>query len=346
MSRPRVLLVTYYRLVPTGQIGIFKRCTRLMRHLVGQFEIHLVNYGPLPVEDSLFCEVAPQIQVHEPPEEELGEWLERLMRSLEPRAVVLGETPLRGSMRLSHRVASHLGLHQIAIENYYGEFLQWFLPAQWPRIDCWLLLGLLPDGRPGLSTPRVEVVPPFVRFPADYGQHPRDRICIMGYDKQTLLTGSRLVGRLARDQRVDFFIAPQWRGYLQRQGLDFSHPRLTVHVLPTDEQLYTSMSRSRLLLGKAGFQQVVESISLGAPVICQAAGGGLEDDLVPPYLRPLVRFVETEEHLDALMPDVASWLLDSPASRWSGLAEQVADPIAYAADRVSDLIGRTASAAT
>ena len=165
----------------------------------------------------------------------------------------------------------------------------------------------------------------------------------MGYDKQTLLTGARLVARLARDQRVDFFIAPQWRDYLQSQRLDFSHPRLAVHVLPTDEQLYTSMSRSRLLLGKAGFQQVVESVSLGAPVICQAAGGGLQDDLVPPYLKPLVRFVRTEEHLDGLMPDVAGWLLESPASRWEGLAKQVSDPIAYAADRVRHLIGRTAT---
>lgn len=343
MSKPPLLLFTYYRLVPTGQIGIFKRCTRLMRHLVDHFDVHLVNYGPLPVEDSLFSQVHPRIRVHEPPEDKLGEWLEQLMQELEPRAVVLGETPLRGSMRLSHRVASALGLWQIAIENYYGEFLQWFLPAQWPRIDRWLLLGLLADGQPGLSTERIEVVPPFVQFPADYGHHERDRICIMGYDKQTLLTGSQLIGRLPRKQPVDFFIAPQWRNYLHSQGLDLAHPRLTVHVLPTDEQLYASMSRSKLLLGKAGFQQVVESISLGAPVICQAAGGGLEDSLVPPYLKPLVRFVETEQHLDGFMVDVASWLMEPPMNRWSTLAEQIADPIAYAAGRMRELIGHAAA---
>ena len=36
---------TYTRFVPTGQIGIFKRCLRLIPYL-DDFEIHLVNFGP------------------------------------------------------------------------------------------------------------------------------------------------------------------------------------------------------------------------------------------------------------------------------------------------------------
>jgi len=338
VSRPRLLFFTYYRVIPTAQMGIFKRCLRLIRHLADDFEIHLANYGPLPEEDALFSEILPRIQVHEPAGDELGEALVAIFEAVRPAAVIHGEAPLRGSMRLSHRIASARGLWQICIDNYYGDYLTSVLASEWPRIDRWLLLGLAGEGADG-DGGRIEIVPPFVRFPAAHGRTPRDRVVVLGYDKRTLLTGARLVGRLPASEQVDILIAPQWRSFLAGLGLDLSRLGLRVLVLPGDEELYASLSRARLAVGKAGFQQVVECISLGTPILCQSCGGGIDASLLPSDLHPFVRFVDGEEDLPGVLFDIAAWLLETPPSAWSDLSSRVPDPAAHAALRLRVMIG-------
>ena len=78
-----------------------------------------MNFGPLPTTDPLFAAVSQRIEIHQP-DEGLGDALCDLFRRLEPRAVVIGESPIRGSMRMAHRVASALGIWQVALDNYYG----------------------------------------------------------------------------------------------------------------------------------------------------------------------------------------------------------------------------------
>lgn len=338
MSRPRLVFVTYYRLVPTGQIGIFKRCMRLISRLLDDFEIHLVNFGPLPHTDPLFAEVSQRIEIHPTPDENLGDALHDLFKRLKPRAVVIGESPIRGSLRMAHRVACALGLWQVALDNFYGHLFPAAFMREFPRIDRWLALGLTPDGAPGFRTGNLEVIPPLIRFPEGFGSLERDRIAVMGYDKQTLLTGSRLLDLLPADQRADFFIAPQWEAYLRSQCRHLDRPGVRVLSLPPDLELYGSLARSRLILGKAGFQQVVEGLLLGAPIVCQACGGGLEEVIVADYLKPYVRFVRSETALGAVMPDVAAWLAGPPVTRWSQMAAEIADPITYGAGRLAALV--------
>lgn len=338
MSKPRIVFITYYRLVPTGQIGIFKRCMRLISGLLDDFEIHLVNFGPLPHTDPLFAELSQRIEIHPTPDENLGDALYELFQRLAPRAVVIGESPIRGSMRMAHRVASALGLWQIALDNYYGPLFPAALPREWPRVNRWILLGLTPDGAPGFRTGNLEVIPPLIRFPEGFGGLERDRIAIMGYDKQTLLTGSRLLDLLPADQKADFFIAPQWEGYLRSQCRHLDRPGVRVLALPPDQELYGSLARSRFILGKAGFQQVVEGLLLGAPIVCQACGGGLEAVIVADYLRPYIRFVPSENALATVMPDITAWLEGPPVTRWSRMAEEIADPLAYGAGRLAALV--------
>jgi hypothetical protein len=342
MSKPRIVFITYYRLVPTGQIGIFKRCMRLISRMLDDFEIHLVNFGPLPTTDPLFAAVSQRIEIHPTPDENLGDALQELFRRLEPRAVVIGESPIRGSMRMAHRVASALGIWQVALDNYYGPLFPPSLPREFPRVSRWLVLGLTPDGAPGFRAGDIEVIPPLIRFPEGFGGLERDRVAVMGYDKQTLLTGSRLLDLLPADQKADFFIAPQWEGYLRAQCRHLDRPGVRVLALPSDMELYGSLARSRLILGKAGFQQVVEGLLLGAPIVCQACGGGLEDVIVADYLKPYIRFVKSEDALEAVMPDVESWLDGPPVTRWSRMASEIGDPIAYGAGRLAALISEGA----
>jgi hypothetical protein len=342
-ARPRLVFVTYYRLVPTGQIGIFKRCLRLLSRLLDDFDVHLVNFGPLPETDPLFAAVRPRLAIHPPPEEDLGTHLHDLFSDLGPVAVVLGETPIRGSMRLAHRVATALGIWQIALDNYYGPLFPPSLTRDWPRVDRWLLLGLTEDGGPHWKEGPFEVIPPLIRFPEGFGGLERDRIAVVGYDKQTLLSGVELLRRLPRKQKADFFIAPEWRGFLERQRLDWGRPGLRVLALPPDAELYDSFARSRLLLGKAGFQQVVEGLLLGAPIVCQACGGGLEEVILASYLKPYVRFLRRPEELPALLLDLAVWLTAPPVERWARAAEEVGDPLAFGAGRLAALVAERAA---
>ncbi len=345
MSRPPVVFVTYYRVVPTGQMGIFKRAMRLTSRLLDRYEIHLVNFGPLPQGEPLFSAVAPHITVQPVPEGGLGEGLHRLFSRLSPRAVILCESPIRGSMRMAHRVASRLGLRQVGLDNYYGPLFSISLLRGWPRIDRWLLLGLTQDGSAAVRDGPIEVVPPLVHFPPAAGAAPRDRLSILGYDRQTLATGLDLLARLPPGQRVDLFVAPGSADLLRQRSEDgggrhlAGRPGLRVLSQPSDAELYGSLARSRLVFSKAGFQQIVEAVLLGAPVVCQLCGGGVERTLLSDYLQPYVRFVAGAGDLPRVLLDVACWLAKPPANRWARLATAVDDPIGFAANRLAAAIG-------
>jgi hypothetical protein len=335
MSRRRILFFTYYRLVPTGQIGVFKRCMRLIDKLPEEFEIHLVNYGPLPEGDMLFSKVQPRLQIHQLPGLNLGTWLKKLLEEVRPNAVVHGEAPLRGNMRLSHRVCSSLGIPQVAIDNYYGEYVEQHLLAEWPNIDCWLLLGLIDQGQAARSNGKLEIMPPFVQFPPNHGRQLRDRVVVMGYDRQTLITGIDLIKRLPSGHKIDVLITREWESLLD--GLR-ERPGLRVLVLPNDAELYDSLSHAKVVFGKAGFQQVVESIGMGAPIICQSCGGGIGPENLAGYLQPYVRFVSEEGDLSSVLFELAGWLLQPPVSAWSTLAERVSDPIHHGAKRLAAFV--------
>jgi hypothetical protein len=335
--KPKILFVTYLALKPTGMFGVFKRCLRLIRQLLHDFEVHLVTYGPLPEEDPLLIEVRPLITIHEPVVEGLGDWLESLMKKLAPSCLIIGESPLRGSMRLAYRVASAVGIWQIAIENYYGRDLAEPHGRQWPNVDRWLMLGLAEHGA-SCRFGNVEVIPPLIKLPPGHTGFSRDRVTIIGYDKQTVLSGTRLIRRLPSSHKVDIFIVQRWQQYLERQCPQLGRAGLRVLVLPPDSVLYDSLARTKLLLGKAGFQQVVESLAFGAPVICQASGGGLQASLVPDQLLPYVRFIASEKHLSEIMIDIAAWLIETPFMAWTRAVAEIADPIAFAGRRLARLI--------
>lgn len=340
-GKPILVFVTYYRLVPTGQIGIFKRCIRLMSGLLDDFDIHLVNFGPLPEQDALFAAIRPRITVYDPPEDDLGDWLEALFRRLQPAGAVIGESPLRGSLRLAHRVASHVGVWQVAMDNYYGPLYAERLPIEWPKIDRWLLLGLPETGAPTERRDGTEIIPPLVRFPV--AATTRDHVCVIGYDKQTLLSGARFAERVLPRFPVDFLIAPRWRPFFERQGLDLDDPRIQVHELPSDQVIYDTMSRARLVFGKAGYQQVVEGLALGAPIVCQAAGGGLEAHLVAGHLRPWVRFLAADGDLDALLAEIEPWLRTPVETPGQVVQQAIPDPIAFGASRLGALVDERAA---
>jgi hypothetical protein len=326
------LFFTYSRVVPTGQIGVFKRCVRLMPGLLEHFEIHLVNYGPLPELDALFGEVAPRITVHAPNEDRdsLGTSLFNLMKELKPAAVVLGETPLRGNMWLSHRIAASLGIRQVCIENYYGSFVRTYLPAEWPDIHNWLFIGLLPEGGAERRSGRMRTVLPLIRVPP----LPliRDRVCVFGYDETTLVAAAKLLESWTGG--IDYIIAPQWRGVVSKLAG-------RILELPSDEAVRNCLAGARFVVGKAGFQQIVEAIVFGAPIVCRMSGGGVTAEFLPDCLRPFVRFIRDDSEIPVLRQSLPAWLDALPPNRWANVAQGIPDPAADAAYVLREMIAGT-----
>ena len=88
-------------------------------------------------------------------------------------------------------------------------------------------------------------------------------------------------------------------------------------MLPDDEAICHSLSRARLVVGKAGYNQIVESLQLGAPILCRARGGGVPRDWVAHYMAPYVRIVDSCDELPGCLPDVAHWLASEPVAAFS-----------------------------
>jgi hypothetical protein len=334
----RVLFVTYYRIWPVGQIGVFKRCLRLIDRMSDDLDIHLLHFGPTPEDDPLFRKVAPRLTIQILDGDGLAADMADYFRTLKPHAVVFGECPLAGSMLQAYRTAKLVTPNQIAIDNYSGSWLAAFTSLSFPRIRHWLYLGLTRDGRPGYSGWRFEVAPPLVSVPPDAGRAPRDRICVMGYDRQTLVMACDLLKRLPPQQRVEVFLTDDAEEMMRGLPFDALPHEVSYVSMAVDGSLFASFARAKLLIGKAGFQQIVESLMLGAPIVCQMYDGGVRSILLPSYLRSYVRLVWTEAHMAKALPRIREWVEKPTALPWAGACAELLDPVGYAAGRLNALV--------
>ncbi|HEX6086961.1 MAG TPA: hypothetical protein VF266_20700 [Thermoanaerobaculia bacterium] len=325
---PELVFVTYYRVTPVGQMGVFKRCTRLIERLAGDYDIHLVNFGPLPERDAQFAAIRDSITVHAA--EGNADALLRLFGALRPQAVVFGEAPLRGAMRLAHRIASHLGLHQIAIENTYDRRFAWTITSEYPGIDQWLLMGPLENGFPERLSEKVLAVPPFIRYPEHFGTLARDRVTVVGYDLASLALGIHLLQFLEPGEAVDFFVTPEGRAMLE--GIE--RPNMRVLELPDDATIFDSMARAKYVVGKSGYGQITEALMLGAPMVARLRGGGIGDETLPHFLKPHVRILRGEDELRGV-PELP------PPARFAGVASLIPDAVDFAARALRSLIDGT-----
>jgi hypothetical protein len=339
-----VLFVTYCRFAPTGMIGVFKRCLRLAARLTRVFDIHWVNFGPLPESDALFSRIRGRITVHRGLRGKAQRSLAELMRRVDPAVVVLGETPRSGALLAAYRAAAGLGIRQVGIDNYYGRSMLEDRQLAWSHVDSWVLLGVHESGRPAYSLGKVHVLPPLVTVPEGVGSPPRDRICVLGYDRTTLERSLQLLRRLPTVlptvPRVDFFLSPELAGQLRRAGIEHGRSGVALHVLPDERVLFAAMACARLIFGKSGFQQIMEGLCLGAPVVCQSATGGVQPCFLPPHLRSYYRQVNSEGDLDRLLPDLAAWVLASPVFPWTAPLRRLGDMAGYAAKRFEKILYR------
>lgn len=335
----RLLFIAYARQAPTAQIGVLKRCLRLGAHLPQHWEQHLLSFGPPPANDPLVRQALKKVQFHGIPINGGGEEIHALMRSLQPDVVVVGEGPLDGSMRTAARVARKLNLPTIGIDNYYGAYCISVFRNFRPALDRWLLIGVQPQHeraeQAGIED--IRVIPPLIKRPRNYGSQSRDHITLLGYDRQTLEMGLELAKRLPPNQRV--------RAFISKRFSEVAHAKrgkrgaqVIFEGLPTEAAFYDALAHSKFVICKNGFQQIVECISLGAPVLCQSCPGGVPEDLIAPHLKPFVRYIYDINDLDQAVLGLFQWLHAPPAvALWKAYGG-VESPLNHGADVLRHLI--------
>ncbi len=338
-DRPRVVFVTYYIIWPVAMIGVFKRCLRIIERMSDEFDVHMLHFGALPVDDPVFRRVAPRITIENNISgENLRQKMVDYYRQIGPKAVIFGESPCAGSMLMAYRTAPSNGTRLIAIDNYYGHLIGLITAAGFHRVQRWLFLGLLPVGEVDRSRWRYEVAPPLVFAAPETARAPRDRICVLGYDRATLVTAHDILSHLPAGEQVELFLSDQAEALTKDIPFDELPHRLIRTYNATDGDLFASFARAKVVLGKAGFQQIVESIALGAPIVCQMYQTGVQTLLVPRYLRPYVQLVESKKDRDRAMPRIANWVKNPAPAPWERATGETPDLAASAARHLERII--------
>ncbi len=338
-ERPRVVFVTYYVIWPVGMIGVFKRCLRIIERMSADFDVHMLHFGALPVDDPVFRRVQSRVTIENNiAGEQLAEKMRAYYQKIQPKAVIFGECPVAGSMLMAYRTAPKHSARLIGIDNYSGHWLSMLTATGFRRVQQWLFLGLLPKGKLELARWRYAVAPPLVSAPPALGSA-RDRICVLGYDRATLVAAFDILNRLPPGENVELFLSDDVDALTAGLPYDTLPHRLTRTFNATDPDLFASFARAKVVLGKAGFQQMVESMALGAPIVCQMYDTGVRNFLVPRYLKPYVRLIWTEEDRLKAMPQIAEWVRNPVTLPWARATAETPDLAAHTAQTLERMIG-------
>jgi len=297
-------------------------------------EPHLLHFGGIPQEDPLLCSLLPRIPQHllgfGHPRLELS----RLYRRLSPDAVILGEGPCAGLMAAAYESARDLGVRLVCIENLYRSDQPDRYTRDTPAVDQWLLLGLPIGHRYGRISPNAVLVPPLLSTPSVHSGSVT--LTILGYDRRAAELGLDLMERLPSAATARLVISSEQQRTIALRTRD---GRVSVVTLPSERDLAAYLRSSQIVVCKSGFQQIVESLAVGTPVITYEAAGGIPEAWLAPELRPFVRYIPTEgSNWCPVLSAAALWLARRPAMPWGTELARVPSPPRFAARWLAALL--------
>jgi glycosyltransferase involved in cell wall biosynthesis len=117
---------------------------------------------------------------------------------------------------------------------------------------------------------------------------------------------------------------PQERRECERQS---GAARLVFASLPDEREYRALLESSRIVFCKNGFQQMVESLALGTPVIASEVEGGVADFTLDGAMQPFVKFLPpTPAAWSEALALARQWLVARPAMPWTHEIEKLASP--------------------
>lgn len=344
----RTLFVTYCTLQKdprkSSLIGVLKRCVRLVANCPsGAIEPHLLNFGDLPPDDPLLREWLPRMTVHLLRDAVAD--LPGLLDRVRPEVIVLGEGPSGGEMLRCSRIAAERGIPQLCIENYYSPDQPAHFVRENPLIAQWFLLGLPFAHRYGRISSRAVLAPPLLPIEKSDGADPTD-LTILGYDFKVAELGLRLLQRLPKTTRARLIYSRHtWEERAKLKPLIGDRPLVFIG-LPTDGRLSAYVASSRLVVCKSGFQQMMESLALGTPVIAYDGPGAVPAAFVDRRLAPFIHYFPSPL-LDwqRTVLQAAVWVSQQPVIPWRHEIASMEEPARQAAAtlvmQLGELAGRS-----
>jgi hypothetical protein len=265
--------------------------------------------------------------------------LRHLMVRLRPEVVVLGDNPLNGLLRRASRVARELGIPQIGIDDHLSRWQHESLARSSPQVDRWFLVGIPFDGRMGRLSPGLAVAPPLLPALAELPDTGKSDLTIFGYDPKIARLGLDFLARLPAGTTARMIVTglseAQRRDFVQRAG----GGRLSFVPFPTDEQFRACLASSALVFCKNGFQQIVETLAVGTPVIAVPVAGGVPECFLDDDLRPFVHYLpdRPDSWGDALAL-ARGWMAERPRPAWVEDLARLESPVRYGAALFADLL--------
>jgi hypothetical protein len=258
--------------------------------------------------------------------------LRRLYKKLKPDVLVLGECPLSGLLQKASLIAHEQGIPQVCIDDYLGPAQPDQYQRDAPWVDQWFLTGLPLETSWGRISDHVVVAPPLL--PAAGAKEDNDNpvdVLILGYDPRIARLGLQVLARLPAGTTARLIHAGLPAEQQKKlQQLTRNHTVQWVS-LPDEIRLRSLLRSARLVVCKSGFQQIVEALAVGTPVLACEARGAVPELFLADMLRPFVRYVpEQTDNWTDLLSNARRWLTQRPAMPWVKMFEAITDPTQYA----------------
>lgn len=333
MTPIRILFISWAMHGSPSILGLLKRCLRLIDRLPrDRCMAHLVHLGWVP-DDPFTRRVmleTPHAILHG---YESHGFLSFALARARPHVVVLCEpTMVRGVAPAVRNAGADL----VCIENLFGDDLPAHHRREYPQVDGWLFLGIparLPFGR---IDDRSFLAPPLLPDPITIAHERPLDVLIQGYDLDVARFGLELVGRLPRPVRAAIVLGADSERQL---GRELGRQRSIEAIRFPDDRAYQKLLGSaRLMIGKDGFQQIVEALALGTHVICRTSKGGV-GALLPAHFAPYVTFSDgSPPDWPVLVRRACDSLAAPPHMPWHPSLRRVDDATGFAVQGLGELL--------
>jgi hypothetical protein len=328
----RILFASYAMHGSPSILGLIKRCLRLIDRLpLDRCAPVIVHRGWVP-DDPFTRRVLSATPHVITSGVDVTIHIRAALAEQRPHVVVLCEPPLVGPIA---PLARDAGADLVCVENLFTDDLPAHHEHKYPEVDRWLFLGIPAAIGFGRVTERSFVAPPLLPDPIRIAAHRPLDVLIQGYDLDVAQFGLELIRRLPRRVTAAIVLGADRAGELAPA---VRAAGVMPIEFPDDPRYQQLLGSTRVMIGKDGFQQVVEALAVGTRVICRASPGGV-GAILPAHFAPYVTYsAGSPPDWPALVRRAEDSLAASPALPWRGALTGVADATGFAVRGLGELL--------
>ncbi len=116
-------------------------------------------------------------------------------------------------------------------------------------------------------------------------------ITILGYDPNAAELGIQLVRNFPQNIKARLIYSESTKKHLYFHKKWIKVTMSFLQGSPTESELVLYINSSRIVICKSGFQQMVECLAMGAPVVVYDAPGGIPEIFLAGPMRKYVRYL-------------------------------------------------------